>query len=197
MMTYYRFFFGFANSIIRLIWRPRYRNTIAVPAIGAAVICANHTFALDPLLIALSINRPVHFLAKEELYRNPLLRFILQRTNMVAVKRGLNDRQAMRISLKYLNQGEILGVFPEGTRSKTAELLEFYDGAVYFAMKTGAPLIPAAIIGQYRWFTPMQVVYGEAIAVEKAETPDREAMRSLTERLAEEIAVLKRSSHGD
>lgn len=196
-MTYYQFFFGFANSIIRLIWRPRYRNIVAVPAIGAAVICANHTFALDPLLIAISISRPVHFLTKEELYRNPLLHFIFQRSNMIPVKRGQNDRQAMRTSLKYLNQGEILGVFPEGTRSKTAELLEFYDGAVYFAMKTGAPLIPAAIIGQYRWFAPMQVVYGEAITVEKAETPDREIMHHLTERLSSEIALLKRNSHGN
>jgi len=196
-MTYYQFFFGFANSIIRVIWRPRYRNIIAVPAIGAAVICANHTFALDPLLIALSISRPVHFLAKEELYRNPLLRFIFQRTNMVPVKRGQNDRQAMRASLKYLNQGEILGVFPEGTRSKTAELLDFFDGAVYFAMKTGAPLIPAAIIGQYRWFTSMQVVYGEPIMVEKAETPDRKVMHLLTERLSEEIVILKRKGHGN
>jgi 1-acyl-sn-glycerol-3-phosphate acyltransferase len=146
---------------------------------------------MDPFMIAFGMEREIYFLAKEELFRKTILRHFLYRTGMIPVKRGQSDRHAIRTVLARLSEGKIIGIFPEGTRSTDTELLDFHDGAVYFALKSGATLVPTAIVGSYEKGKSMQIVFGKAIPVEKSEKSDREQMHELTQQLATEIRALK------
>jgi len=196
-MSYYRFLLSLVGIVLNLFWKPKYKGLANIPAKGPIVLCSNHINAVDPFLIAYGLKREIYFLAKEELFRKPLLRHFLYRTGMIPVKRGQTDRQAIRTVLEQLSEGKMIGVFPEGTRSTDTELLDFHDGAVYFALKSGASLVPTAIVGNYQKGKAMQVVFGKTIPVEKTIKIDREQMHSITQHLAIEIRALKGVAHGD
>lgn len=196
-MSYYRFLLSLVGIVLNLFWKPKYKGLANIPAKGPIVLCSNHINAVDPFLIAYGLKREIYFLAKEELFRKPLLRHFLYRTGMIPVKRGQTDRQAIRTVLEQLSEGKMIGVFPEGTRSTDTELLDFHDGAVYFALKSGASLVPTAIVGNYQKGKAMQVVFGKTIPVEKTIKIDREQMHGITQHLAIEIRALKGVAHGD
>ena len=196
-MSYYRFLLNLVGIVLKAFWKPKYIGNDNIPKAGPIVLCSNHINSMDPFLIAFGMEREIYFLAKEELFRKPILRHFLYRTGMIPVKRGQSDRQAIRTVLTRLSEGKIIGVFPEGTRSTDSELLDFHDGAVYFALKSGATLVPTAIVGTYQKGKKMQVVYGKAITVEKAEKTDRDQMHDITHRLAIEIRTLKEGHYGN
>lgn len=118
-----------------------------IPPQGPLVIVANHKSLWDPAVLGCSIKRTIHYMAKEELFQIPVLGRLLLMVQAFPVKRGKIDRNALRIALKCLEEGQVLGLFPEGTRSKTEELLPFQPGAAIFALKIGAPIIPVALVG--------------------------------------------------
>lgn len=190
-MSYYWFLLGLVALYIKLIWRPKYIGQENIPPEGPIILCANHINAMDPFFIALGLKRKIRFLAKEELFQKPVLKFLLLKTGMIPVKRGQTDRTAIRNVLQSLNNNEMVGIFPEGTRSDGSDLKAFYDGAVYFAQKTGAPLIPAAIVGDYSWFKPMTIIYGSLIEVQKEEKTQRDDMRQINLILKSEIERLR------
>jgi len=102
-------------------------------------------------------------MAKEELFRVPVLKSILPNVKAFPVKRGMSDRGALRTGLALLKEGEVLGLFPEGTRSKTGEIGKGLAGAGFFALRSDAKIIPCAIIGPYKLFGKLRVVYGKPI----------------------------------
>jgi 1-acyl-sn-glycerol-3-phosphate acyltransferase len=118
-----------------------------LPKKGAVIIVANHVSAWDPLLVAVGSPRPVHFMAKAELYKNQILARLLNALNAFPVKRGQADRNAIRKALKLLESGKVLGIFPEGTRKKEVGMEAAQAGAAMLALKSGAQLIPAACLG--------------------------------------------------
>jgi 1-acyl-sn-glycerol-3-phosphate acyltransferase len=81
------------------------------------------------------------------------------------VKRGAGDRQAIKRSIQILKENKILGIFPEGTRSKNGKLGKAHIGAALIAIKAGVPIVPVAIIGPYRLFRPVRIVFGQPIDV--------------------------------
>jgi 1-acyl-sn-glycerol-3-phosphate acyltransferase len=102
-------------------------------------------------------------MAKEELFSVPVLGKIVGRLHAFPVKRGMSDREALRKGLGVLKDGNVLGLFPEGTRSKTGELGKGLAGAGFFALRTNAAVVPCAIIGPYKKFSRLKVVYGKPI----------------------------------
>lgn len=118
-----------------------------LPKKGAAIIVANHVSSWDPLLVAVAASRPVHFMAKAELYQNPILARLFTALNAFPVKRGQADRNAIRQALRLLESGQILGIFPEGTRKKEVGMEAAQAGAAMLALKSGAKVIPAACVG--------------------------------------------------
>jgi 1-acyl-sn-glycerol-3-phosphate acyltransferase len=90
-----------------------------LPKKGPIIVVANHVSNWDPLLVAVAMPRPIHFMAKAELYRNPLIARFLKGLNTIPVKRGAADRTAIHQALQILKEEKILGIFPEGTRNKT------------------------------------------------------------------------------
>lgn len=136
------------------------------PDEGGILLCSNHINALDPPVVGLTAPRTVHFMAKEELFKLPVLGPLLPRVNAFPVKRGMSDRDALRTALKLLKGGEVVGLFPEGTRSADGVLKKGLSGAGFFALRGDADVMPCAIIGPYKPFRRVKVVYGEPIIME-------------------------------
>ncbi len=118
-----------------------------IPLNGPAILTANHSSNWDPPAVGCSIDRVVHFMAKEELFKIPLIGKIFNFLECFPVKRDSVDRSALRKSFAYLEQGEILGIFPEGRRNDAQELLPFQQGMALIAIKAGVPIIPIALSG--------------------------------------------------
>lgn len=130
---------------------------------GAAVFCGNHTTAGDPLYVvcALGRKRQIHVMAKEEIMRWPVVGWILKKAGIFGVKRGSADVAAVKEALRVLKAGERLLIFPEGTRVREGETSEAHTGAVMFATRTGAPLVPVYIAPKKRIFRRTAVVFGQ------------------------------------
>lgn len=169
------------KAICTAILKPFYRIKVIgienFPKEEGVLLCTNHIDNLDPPVVGLTAPRPVHFMAKEELFQLPVLKSVLPNVNAFPVKRGLSDRQAIRKALELLRSGQVVGMFPEGTRSKTGELGKGLTGAGFFALKGDALVMPCAIIGPYRPFKRLKVVYGTPIDM----TPYRERKASADE----------------
>lgn len=163
-------FYVFARAVVAAILTPLYRVEVIgkdnIPKEGGVLICANHIDNLDPPIVGITCPRPIHFMAKEELFKVPILGTILNNVQAFPVKRGASDREALRKGLKVLKEKEVLGLFPEGTRSKNGKLGKGLAGAGFFALRSSAYVIPCAIIGPYKIFGKIKVIYGQAIAMD-------------------------------
>lgn len=132
--------------LFRTFWRLRIVGAEHVPREGAAVVVSNHLSMIDPFVVSYGANRLVSFMAKEELFGVPFVGLLIRKLGGFPVDRARKDATSMRVALSVLKGGELLGMFPEGTRSATGEMMELRTGAVRLASKTGTPIIPAAVI---------------------------------------------------
>lgn len=133
-----------------------------VPKEGAAILCSNHISELDMFFIGYRINRLVRYMAKEELFKNPILRIIIKNLGAFPVKRGKADVRAIKTSLKLLSEGHIIGIFPEGTRRKKSDKeIKAKAGAALLAQKSQAPILPVLVHGNYKPFSKVKVIFGE------------------------------------
>ena len=152
-----------AGLLLRILYRIDIVGRGRMPVSGGAIVCANHIHIFDPVLIALAVRRPIRFMGKAELFSWPLVGYLASMAGAFPVKRGSADMQAIRLSLRILQGGELLGIFPEGTRSKTGEIAPFNSSVTMLAEKAGVPIIPAAIAGEYRFGQKIKVLIGEPI----------------------------------
>ncbi|PID02079.1 1-acyl-sn-glycerol-3-phosphate acyltransferase [Sporosarcina sp. P2] len=180
--------------LISTVCFPLYRIKVIgkenFPKEGGVLLCTNHIDNLDPPIVGITSPRTVHFMAKEELFDMPILKTVLPKVQAYPVKRGMSDREAFRKTIKLLREDKVVGLFPEGTRSKTGEIGKGLAGAGFFALKGGdAKVVPCAIIGPYKAFSQLKVVYGEAMDM----TPYRDRKASaeeVTEAIMAEISKL-------
>lgn len=182
-----------AKTLVKTIFYPFYRIKVIgkenFPKEGGVLLCSNHIDNFDPPVVGITCPRPVHFMAKEELFEMPVLKGLIPKLNAFPVKRGMSDRKAMRKALSLLKDGRVVGLFPEGTRSKDGELQEGLAGAGFFALRGNADVMPCAIIGPYKPLGPLKVVYGKPIDM----TPYREQKASpeeVTKVIMDEIRKL-------
>jgi 1-acyl-sn-glycerol-3-phosphate acyltransferase len=137
-----------------------------VPKDSGLLACSNHIAALDPPLLGSMFPRKVHFMAKAELFNIPLLSNIIKSLGAFPVRRGLGDKQALRTGLQILQEQKVMGIFPEGTRSKDGKLQKGLAGAGFFALKSDAKVIPCAIVGSYAPFRKVKIYFGKPISLE-------------------------------
>jgi 1-acyl-sn-glycerol-3-phosphate acyltransferase len=173
--------YAFGKALVKTALTPLYRFEVIglenFPKEGGVLLCSNHIHALDPPVVGMTAPRTVHFMAKEELFKLPILGPLLPKVNAFPVKRGMSDREALRSALKVLKSGEVMGLFPEGTRSTDGVLKKGLSGAGFFALRGDADVVPCAIIGPYKTFRKVKVVYGEPILM----APYRERKASADE----------------
>ncbi|NMA55486.1 MAG: 1-acyl-sn-glycerol-3-phosphate acyltransferase [Firmicutes bacterium] len=162
-----------------------------IPSEGPVIIVANHISAWDPPVVAVACPRQVHFMAKHELFTNPLLRWVFTKLGAFPVKRHVPDRKAYKYALTILRDNRVLGMFPEGTRSKSGELNPAEQGAALLALRTQATLIPAGIKGtRYKDTGPVQIRFGQQVPWSDLDPKDRASNRVLAERIMHHIARL-------
>jgi len=165
-----------------------------IPKTGGLIVAANHFSLLDPPVLGAALPRKVRFMAKEELFRNAAFGYIITRLGAFPVRRGAPDRTAIRTALNLLEKGELLGMFPEGTRSKTGRLGEAEPGLALLAHRSGVPVVPAAIKGTNELFgskfLPQVIVrFGKPLAPPSGRL-DKETMDSYGRKVMAEIAAL-------
>lgn len=165
-MKLYTFARGLVKSILSPLYRIEVKGLEHFPKDGGVLLCSNHIDNLDPPVVGISAPRPVSFMAKEELFNVPVLGKLLPDLRAFPVKRGMSDREALRKGLKVLKQGDVLGLFPEGTRSKTGQIGKGLAGAGFFALRSEAYVVPCAIIGPYKPFRKLKVVFGPPIPMD-------------------------------
>lgn len=186
-------FYDFAKSVVKGIFRPWYRieafGVENFPKEGGVLLCANHIHNFDPIVVGIMAPRPVHYMAKEEIFRVPVFGNIVRKCNAFPVKRGFSDREALRTGLKILKEGNVFGLFPEGTRSKTGELGKGLSGAGFFALRSNAFVVPCAVIGPYKSFHKLKVVYGSPIEIGELRS-NKASADEVTELIMSEIHKL-------
>lgn len=185
---------GFMTYLpVRVLFRLRWRGLEHVPAETGAVLAANHTSNFDPWPLGLPLfpHRFLRFMAKSELYWFPL-RYVLNAAGAFPVRRGEGDSEAIRSAVELCRNGEIVVMFPEGTRRRKGLRKKWearaHTGAARIAHDAGVPLVPAAIKGTDRLarLGPLRVVYGPAVEVS-------DDLPETTERLMAAIHELERS----
>lgn len=145
-----RFYWFIKNSVkltTGLLFRVRMSGHEHIPPTGAVILAVNHISYYDPPLIGSWVPREIHFFAKEELFRNRLFGGIIRALNAFPVRRGTIDRRALEKSQYILRSGGGLLVFPEGTRSKTDNLLDPKPGIGLLAKAVRCPIVPGCIVG--------------------------------------------------
>jgi 1-acyl-sn-glycerol-3-phosphate acyltransferase len=133
--------------ILRLSLRMKIHGLKNIPRRGGAVVICNHLGWFDPILLLAASPRPIMFMAKSEFLTLPLLRWFAIQAGAFPVKRGKPDLNALRHAQHLLGDGMLVGMFPEGTRSKTGALQQPFSGASMVALRSRAPIIPCILIG--------------------------------------------------
>jgi len=186
---------------VRLVFRLRAQGLENLPRSGGYVLAANHNSNLDPWPLGLPLfpRRQLRFMAKSELYWPPLS-LLLTAAGAFPVRRGERDAAAIRTATELCRAGEIVVMFPEGTRRKKGLRKKYearaHTGAARIAIEAGVPLVPAGIVGTDRIarLGPLRVAYGEPVHLDDLGTDDlKRASEIATERLMVEIRRLEAS----
>ncbi len=187
-------------GILLLMARWRVKGRKNVPG-GSLVLASSHLGNVDPMMLAIAMaprRRRIRFMAKEELFRYVLTPFIVS-WHPIKLHRGASDRVAMRQAEEVVRNGELLGMFPEGTRSKTGELGPLQGGTALIALRTNAPILPCRVfntnvLGKSGHLSPrphLTVRFGKPFPVERQPGPLAKQVEELTERIREELEALR------
>lgn len=156
------------NIVFKIFFKVEVIDYHKVPEEGPALLCASHNTMIDMFFLGFKLKRWIYWMAKEELFRNPLFACILKKLGAFPVSRGTGDISSIKHAYKLLEENKIVGIFPQGTRARTAKIkYPAKSGAVLIAANAGVPVIPATVCGTYRLFSKMKVVYGDPYYIEK------------------------------
>lgn len=193
----YSFVMALYVVLAKLVFFMRFYGRENIPREGNYIIMANHVCMLDALTLAMcNLRREIHFMGKKELFSNKFMTWVWTQVHAFPVDRGNMDMSAMRTAMKVLKEGETLGIFPEGTRSKTGEMLPLLSGASVLALRSGVPVIPVYIAGRYRPFRRMRVMVGKPVELTdlRQNGVDKDACDVFTHRLEASFAQLRAQS---
>ena len=152
-----------AAAALNTVLPVRYHHAERLAGEPPMIVIGNHQSWLDPVVMGYAIKKhQVTFMGKKELATNGLIRGILKEAGVILVDRHNTDMEAMRACMKALRGGEILGIFPEGTRHHEGVMREMETGVAMIALRSGAPLIPV-LVPRLRWFHAVDCYVGEAI----------------------------------
>lgn len=136
-----------AKGFFHLLSRMEFAGAENLPASGPVVLAANHMTNFDVFPLQFALPRPIFFMGKAELFRNPAVDWLLRQLGAFPVNRGGHDEWAMEYARRVLEQGQVLGIFPEGKRNRGGGLQQAKTGAARLALQAGCPIVPVAIQG--------------------------------------------------
>lgn len=178
---WYRFFYTIVRPFVGLYYPMKFIGRENIPE-GGALVCGNHSSAIDPFFVAFALGKkhPICAMAKESLMKIPVIGKILKLVGTFGVKRGASDIHAVKYALEQLKAGEYVVIFPEGTRVKSRDEGDPKTGAAMLACRTGVPVVPVYIPMQKKPFRINQVYIGAPLhfapAGKRGTTQEYEAM---------------------
>jgi 1-acyl-sn-glycerol-3-phosphate acyltransferase len=201
----YAFVHFVLRAPVRWVLRARGENADRVPRRGGAILVVNHASSFDPPALLVVMKRPYITLANAGIMAKPVKRFFLEFLGgMIRVDRSKGGNEAaVKAACEAVENGKILAVWPEGGRSPTGQLTRGRTGVARIAMKTGAPVIPVAVLGTYEkkpkhekkidWSAPVTVRFGHTMrfAGRSHEADDRDTARQVTDQIMREVARLQ------
>ncbi|MFZ5899444.1 MAG: lysophospholipid acyltransferase family protein [Bacillota bacterium] len=193
----YRFAWLLCRAILLLLRRWDVRGGEKVPPTGGLIVTANHTSYWDPVIVGCALRRKVHYMAKAELFSFPVFKWLLSALGAFPVRREGIDRAALKKAQEVLAAGEVVGIFPEGTRSRTGELLKPHLGAALLATKNGVPILPVAVIGA-PGFGKVRVYIGDPVypPAPVKNKPSKEQMEAYLDQVMQDIRSLMEDRNG-
>ncbi len=181
---WYNLMAAIAFVVVCLVHRPKFTGKEHLPD-GASVLCCNHTKWYDPILIGRAFwpGRPIRYMAKAELFRNKLVAFFLYRIGMFPVVRGSADISAVKKAVHFLEEGDAVLIFPEGTRTKTDGEVRPKGGAVKIAQLAGVSVVPIYISKKRSVWKRIPVIIGDPFRIDSNITDHKEQARVLMDRI--------------
>ena len=199
----YTFVWHFGRLLFKVLTRWHVGGAENVPMSGGVILVSNHQSYLDPLILGCACpRRPVHFMARESLFKNPFFGALIRSIHAFPVKRGGADRQAWRAFEKMVADGEQVSFFPEGTRSDDGQLQTANAGSGMLIHRCkGATIIPVRIRGTYKVLNkgkgyqglkPLSVVFGQPLDLgpEMAAADSREVYEAIASKCMAAIAAI-------
>lgn len=188
------------TGLLRLCYRFQVFGAEHLPETGPVIVVSNHANFIDPIVVGCSLHqRQVCFMAKEELFRIPLFGGLIRRLGAFPVKRGTGDRGAFRAARAALVAGQVVGMFPEGTRYKDGKIHPLKPGAALLAVETGALVLPMVITGTHQLkpfrFPRIKAYVGPVLKLEAA-ADKKTAVRRGTEQIYARLMELWEKSGG-
>jgi len=199
------------RTLIRSFTRVSVEGFEHVPRAGALILAGNHISNADPPFVAgwvtPTLGRPIHWMAKAEALEWPLAGWFMRHNGAFGIRRGAADTEAFRLARAVLEDGRVLGTFPEGTRSPTGALQRAKDGVTLLALRSGAPILPIGVIDTdgfwprdrkiWRFGGRISMRIGEPFVLERRVAPDgtKESLEDVTTRLMLHIAELLPERH--
>jgi 1-acyl-sn-glycerol-3-phosphate acyltransferase len=200
MKTMYWFGSTLSYLVCRIFGHCKVIGAENVPKSGGVLLCSNHVSYMDPPAVSGGSPRLIHFMAKSELFKIPVLGWIIAVAGTFPVKRGTPDRAALKKAMEYLQAGEVVGVFPEGKRSLDGTLLEAELGVAMIALRAKVPVIPVGLVNTQKLLPPhsyvfhfsrVRIVFGPPVELSDLyDQSGREAMEECGRRIMSSIARL-------
>lgn len=193
-ILYYLTKWSVVSPLFRAYFRGKIYDGQKIPQSGSLIVVSNHASDFDPPLLANALQRPVAFMAKEELFKVPVLKQTIKLYGAYPVKRGKSDRSSLRSAESALQKGWLVGIFLEGTRTTDATIKNPKLGAALIAAKTQVPLLPVSIWGTEKIVNkgaylprsvPVTIRIGDLIA--PPQSTKREELQTITNYCAEII----------
>lgn len=192
-----------ARQACRVYFRNGRKGTDHVPKEGGVLVAANHASFLDPVLVGVTTARPLYFVARRSLFRNPLFGWLIRNLNSVPINREGISKETLRVVLEQLRLGRAVLIFPEGTRSVDGKLGEFRSGVIRLAQMGDVPVVPALVFGSYKAWgrqrriprpSKTAVAFGEPLKFGRKDDAEEGAklLKSRLEDLAREYGELGR-----
>ena len=175
----------------KIYYRAQINGLENIPKEGPIIFCGNHRTYLDPPLMVVTAKRDMRFLAKEELYKNKFLSFLGWVFEAIPVKRDEKDITAIKESLKALKNGQCIALFPEGTRNGMEKGEKAKDGVAFFAVRSGAKVVPCGIKGGTKENRKVTITYGKPLDYSKYRNEkDKQMLDNITKEIMDNIIEL-------
>lgn len=190
---------GFANICFRLFYKIDIQGIENIPKEGPAILCSNHIHAFDSVLYVTRIKRMVYAMGKEELFDTKFKNKFMRSLGVFPVKRdSVASEEGINEAIKYLNNGELLMIFPEGTRNGLEKGVKPKKGIALIALKANVPIIPMAMEGNFKFFTKIKIRIGKPMEFSEYYLKEDEKINPrhlilVTNQVMDEVMRLKNS----
>lgn len=188
---------GFANICFHLFYRVDIKGIENIPEKGGAILCSNHIHALDSVLYVTRIKRMIYAMAKEELFNTKFKNWFMRAMGVFPVKRdSVASEEAIETAIEHLQEGDLLAIFPEGTRNGLAKGIKPKKGVALIALKAKVPIIPMAMLGSFKPFTKIKIRIGKSMDVSEYYPKEGEKINprhliTITNTVMDEIVKLR------